>query len=149
MVLGMKEIGTMKLLNIMYIKTCVSVLSLLAAIALVGPPTIGNASLTVDNGKARFVIHNNTGATIHYMLKWGASGDWQPKSVQPGWNKGHTYPLDLNNRAPAPHIRFHNAAGGYAQYELDFGKFREGRIDESIHYNFKFDGGGKLHLYKQ
>ena len=53
-----------------------------------------------------------------------------------------------------PHhtIRFPNAAGGYTEYKLKFGKFGNGppgEIDNSMHYQFAFDTGSRLDLYKK
>ena len=86
------------------------------------------------------------------MLKWGPSGEWKTITVNNSMFHWHTYKLDPDDRAPAPYIRFHNAVGGHAEYKLKFGKFGSGphgEIDNSTHYEFAFDGGSRLDLYKK
>jgi hypothetical protein len=129
------------------------VLALLTALALVSPSITGHTSQTVVSPyKATVVIHNDTGVVINYMLKWGTTGEWKSIIVNNDTFHWHTYKLDADGRAPAPYIRFHNAADGYAEYKLRFGKFGSGpggEIDNSTHYEFAFDGGSRLDLYKK
>ena len=143
----------MRILRAMSAEAELGVLALLTALALVSPSITGHTSQTVVNPyNAKVVIHNDTGAVIHYMLKWGTTGEWKSITVNNDTLHWHTYKLDADGRAPAPYIRFHNAADGYAEYKLRFGKFGsgpEGEIDNSTHYEFAFDGGSRLDLYKK
>ena len=143
----------MKILRAMSAEAKLGALALLTALALVSPSITGHTSQTIVNPyKARVVIHNDSGVAIHYMLKWGPSGEWKTITVNNSMFHWHTYKLDPDDRAPAPYIRFHNAVGGYAEYKLKFGKFGSGphgEIDNSTHYEFAFDGGSRLDLYKK
>ena len=130
----------MKILRAMSAEAKLGALALLTALALVSPSITGHTSQTIVNPyKARVVIHNDSAVAIHYMLKWGPSGEWKTITVNNGMFHWHAYKLDPDDRAPAPYIRFHNAAGGYAEYKLKFGKFGSGprgEIDNSTHYEF-------------
>jgi hypothetical protein len=129
------------------------VLALLTALGLISPSINGHTSQTIVNPyDARVVIHNDTGVAIHYMLKWGPAGEWKTITVTNGMFHWHAHKLDPDDRAPAPYIRFHNAAGGFTEYKLKFGKFGNGprgEVDNSTHYEFAFDGGSRLDLYKR
>ena len=141
----------MQILRTLSAEAKLGILALLTALALLSPSITGHTSQTIVNPyKARVVIHNDTGVPIHYTLKWGQSGEWKTITVNNGMFHWHTYKLDLNDRAPAPFIRFHNAVGSYTEYKLRFGKFGagpQGQIDDSTHYQFAFDGGSRLDLY--
>jgi hypothetical protein len=143
----------MQTLRRMSAEAKLGILALLTALALVSPSIPGHTSQTIVNPyKARVVIHNDTGAAIRYMLKWGASGEWKAITVNNGTFHGYTYKLDPDDGAPAPYIRFHDAVGGYTEYKLKFGKFGSGprgEIDNSTHYEFAFGGGSRLDLYKK
>jgi hypothetical protein len=143
----------MQILRAMSAEAKLCVLALLTALALVSPSMTGHTSQTVVNPyKGRIVIHNDTGVAIHYLLKWGPSGEWRTITVNNGMFHWHTYELDPDDRAPAPYIRFQNAAGAYTEYRLRFGKFGSGphgEVDDSTHYEFAFDGGRRLELYKK
>jgi hypothetical protein len=141
----------MQILRAMSAEAKLGVLALLTALALVSPSMTGHTSQTIVNPyKGRVVIHNDTGVAIRYMFKWGPSGEWKTITVNNGMLYWHSYKLDADDRAPAPYIRFHNAAGAYTEYKLKFGKFGSGprgEIDSSTHYEFAFAGGSRLDLY--
>jgi hypothetical protein len=143
----------MQILRRMSAEAKLGVLALLTALALVSPSMTGHTSQTMANPyRARVVIHNDTGVAIRYILKWGLGGEWKTITVNNGMLYWHTYKLDLDDRAPTPYIRFHNAAGAYTEYKLEFGKFGRGprgEIDNSSHYEFAFQGGSRLDLYKK
>ena len=143
----------MQILRAMSAEAKLGVLALLTALALLSPSITGHTSQTIVNPyKARVVIHNDTGVPLHYMLKWGPSGDWKTITVSNGTFHWHAYKLDPDDRAPAPYIRFHNAVGGYTEYKLEFGQFGNGprgEIDNSTHYEFAFERGSRLDLYKK
>ncbi|HEY5706811.1 MAG TPA: DUF1036 domain-containing protein [Terrimicrobiaceae bacterium] len=86
----MKEISKMKMLNTMCIQTSVSALSLLAAIALVGLPTIGNASMTVTPG---LTVRNNCAHQIIIAVHYKDSGgNWRTTSfisIPPQQQRNH------------------------------------------------------------
>ena len=112
----------MQILRAMSAEAKLGVLALLTALALVSPSITGHTSQTIVNPyKARVAIHNDTGVALHYMLKWGPSGDWKTITVSNGTFHWHAYKLDPDDRAPAPYIRFHNAVGGYTEYKLNLG----------------------------
>ena len=129
----------MRILRAMSAEAELGVLALLTALALVSPSITGHTSQTVVNPyKAKVVIHNDTGVVIHYMLKWGTTGEWKSITVNNDTFHWHTYKLDADD--------------GYAEYKLRFGKFGSGpggEIDNSTHYEFAFDGGSRLDLYKK
>lgn len=143
----------MQILRAMSAEAKLGVLALLTALALVSPSITGHTSQTIVNPyKARVAIHNDTGVALDYMLKWGPSGDWKTITVGNGTFHWHAYKLDPDDRAPAPYIRFHNAVGGYTEYKLEFGQFGNGprgEIDNSTHYEFAFERGSRLDLYKK
>ena len=143
----------MQILRAMSAEAKLGALALLTAFTLVSPLLIGHTSPSVANPhQARVVIHNETPIAIHYMLKWGLSGEWEAITLNKGMFHRHAYKLDSDNRVPAPYIRFHNANGDYTEYKLEFGKFgnsAQGEIDDSRHYEFAFDGHSRLELYKQ
>jgi hypothetical protein len=143
----------MQILRAMSAEAKLGVLALLTALALVSPSITGHTSQTIVNPyKARVAIHNDTGVALHYMLKWGPSGEWKTITVSNGTFHWHAYKLDPDDRAPAPYIRFHNAVGGYTEYKLEFGQFGNGprgEIDNSTHYEFAFERGSRLDLYKK
>jgi len=143
----------MQILRAISAEAKLGVLALLTALALVSPSITGHTSQTIVNPyKARVAIHNDTGVALHYMLKWGPSGDWKTITVSNGTFHWHAYKLDPDDRAPAPYIRFHNAVGGYTEYKLEFGQFGNGprgEIDNSTHYEFAFERGSRLDLYKK
>jgi len=143
----------MQILRAMSAEAKLGVLALLTALALVSPSITGHTSQTIVNPyKARVAIHNDTGVALHYMLKWGPSGEWKTITVSNGTFHWHAYKLDPDDRAPAPYIRFHNAVGGYTEYKLEFGQFGNGprgEIDNSRHYEFAFERGSRLDLYKK
>jgi hypothetical protein len=142
-----------QILRAMSVEAKLGALALLTAFALVSPLLIGHTSQTVVNPyEARVVIHNDTPRSIHYMLRWGNSGEWKAVTLNNGTFQWHGYKLGPDDRAPAPYIRFHNAAEGYTEYKLEFGKFchsAQGKMDDSMHYEFAFDGHRRLELYKQ
>ena len=143
----------MQVLRAMSAEAKLGVLALLTALALVSPLFTGYTSQTdAYPYRARVVIHNDTGAAIHYILKWGPSGEWKPAVVNNGMFQWHSYKLDPDDRAPAPYIRFHDAVGDYAEYKLKSGEFGtgpRGQIDNSTHHGFAFGSQIRLDLYEK
>jgi len=67
---------------------------------------VGEADLPSYNGA--FSIENETGAPIHYQLRWGSSHAWRRITLASGHVETHSYPLgaDPARRVPAPYVRF-------------------------------------------
>jgi len=62
----------------------------------------------VDTYKPSIVIHNKTGRSVSYSLKWGQSGKWKNYIVEGRRNRGHAFPAET---APIPHLRLEKADG--------------------------------------
>jgi hypothetical protein len=108
-------------------------LSMLALAFLLLIPAIAAAQEEVGTSCAdcpsytgAFAIENGTRTTLHYQVKWGRDHAWQSMTLEPGHTKTHSHPLDGNQKAPAPYIRYDNIGGDGAftaqEYHLAFRK---------------------------
>ena len=61
-----------------------------------------------DAYKPSIVIHNKTGRSVSYSLKWGQSGKWKSYIVERRTNQWHAFPAET---APIPYLRLENADG--------------------------------------
>jgi len=93
-------------------------LVLTSPLALTNPPAahsqqVGTYTSDEPSYRAAFSIENNTGATIHYQVKWGKKHAWKSITLPSGSVENHTYPLgsDPTAKAPAPYVRFDKIAG--------------------------------------
>lgn len=83
------------------------------------------ASVQAQTGdRASFVIQNPTSVAIHYQVKWG-DGPWTSFTVDPRAERFHSHPLDFDNRAPVPLVRFDyicddGPAVTNREYRMDF-----------------------------
>ena len=64
--------------------------------------------------KGAFSISNDTGATIHYQIRWG-NEPWKDQTLRSGWVRRHWHTLDSQGRAPRPYVRF-DRIGGDGKY---------------------------------
>jgi hypothetical protein len=102
-----------------------------------------------------FILHNHTGYTINYRVKWGKNGDWKDFSLSTDKQRTHKHPM-VNGKAPGPLLSFDtDATGGklFKTYDIDFGKVGSGGqtvgfVNDPMHYEFKASGGKTL-LIKQ
>ena len=120
---------------------------------------IGTSQADLPSLVGKLVIHNDTGVTQHYRLKWGQNGAEQVYTLESGRQYEHTHALN-NHKAPAPYLRYDYVAGDagktYKALHLAFGEAGyagygpRGYIDESVHYRFEYGANGKiLNFYRQ
>jgi hypothetical protein len=85
------------------------------------PPNVGSSQADLPSLQGEFRISNNTGQTIHYMVRWG-NEPWKKITLQSGHWERHWYPLDAQRRAPAPQVRFDGVAQNHRRwtYTLEF-----------------------------
>ena len=143
----------MQILRAMSAEAKLGALALLTALALVSPSLTDHTSQTIVNPyEARVVIHNDSGGGDPLYAQVGFKRRMETHHGEQRMFHWHAYKLDPDDCAPVTYIRFHNAAGGYAENKLKFGKFcsgPQGEIDNSTHYEFAFDGGSRLDLDKK
>jgi hypothetical protein len=114
---------------------------------------VGTSQADLPRLVGKFVIHNQTGVTLSYTLKWGRNGAAKVYALESGKIYEHRHSLE-NNRAPAPYIQYDYVVGDgqktYKTIELDFGKAGyagygpTGYIDEAFHYHFRYSPDGRL-----
>jgi hypothetical protein len=108
-----------------------------------------------------FVVHNDTGVTIRYQVKWGEKGDWKSQTLESGYQLTHSIALK-NGKAPRPYVRFDNYGGdgkvSTTEYHVNFGPqvyIANGHgttavTDRMWHYEFQYGGNGRsLNLFKK
>jgi hypothetical protein len=74
---------------------------------------LGTSCADCPNYSGAFSIENQTGVTIRYQVKWGASHAWREISLASGHIETHSYPLGDNRNAqvPTPYVRFDRIGG--------------------------------------
>lgn len=107
-----------------------------AALTLAVALTASAAPARADS-YALITIANPTDDTIHYQVKWGSDGDWKSFDVDPGKYVNHAYPLDDDDRAPKPYIRFGNGDESVVKYSLKFYSSSKWGYDRGKVYYFR------------
>ncbi len=130
----------------------------LALVLTVGVPAtaaekVGTSTADAPNLQGEFVVHNPTSITLNYQVKWGSKGEWKSYSVRPGYERRHWHPLDSNNKAPTPSVRYDNEGGDgkvtHTEVRMKFGKVGyagygpKGYANEAWHYEFMYRTDGK------
>ena len=130
-----------------------------AALALAFAPAaraaepVGTSTADAASLQGEFVIVNPSDVTIHYQVKWGEKGEWKSYSVKPGFERRHWHPLNAQNKAPAPFVRFDNEGGDgkvtNTELHVKFGRVgytgynAVGYVNEAIRYQFKYRTDGR------
>ena len=135
------------------------ILGLAAVIVFAGTPLglgadekVGKSQADLPSYVGMLVIHNPTRAAIHYQIRWG-KGEWKRFTLQPDKGEKHWHPLDGNDQAPPPFVRFDNTGGDgkvtLTEYHLQFAKVGYGGFGGSrdpgrpIDYEFKYAPDGR------
>jgi hypothetical protein len=117
---------------------------LFVVLALAGGLLVaGSAEAQADERYAAFVIRNPTNVAINYQIKWG-DGDWKSIRVNAGYCYEHYHPLDADDMAPRPYIRFNGVGNGDKEYCLGFYATRY--PSNGKRYVFRY-AGRRLDLY--
>jgi hypothetical protein len=105
--------------------------------------------------RGEFSLENKTGVAIKYQIKWGNS-QWKSFTVPDGKLMSHWHPLDGNDKAPSPLLRFDRFADGASVtnhvVDMDFYKVGSGGYGTSSRksaekkYVFKFAADNKTLL---
>jgi hypothetical protein len=133
-----------------------AVFAIALAVGVMSAPIFAQATMVTakprpvpaDNSgyRGEFTLHNDTGVTVYYQVKWG-SGPWKPDSLRSGYFRGYYHPLDRDDSAPRPYVRFDRIGGdnGYTarEYEMDFHKVGPGQTRGPKKYVFKYASDGK------
>jgi len=143
----------LKLIKLMLVMTSLGVLSLLGN---ANAESVGTSTADAPNLVGQIKIYNPTQRPINYQMRWGNNVQWQQFTLQPGEEYRHWKTLDQNGRAPAPQVRFDGIRETKTYDSMRFGKAGyagfgpRGYIDESIHYEFRYDASGQhLDLYEK
>lgn len=133
----------------------------LGLLALAVGFTPASARAADPGERGGFVIHNPTGVTIRYQVKWGEKGEWKSHTLESGYKFEHTHGLN-NGKAPPPYVRFDNTGGdGKVTNTVQHMKFGRrvttvnGHTNKVLsdgmwHYEFKYAKDGRnLGLYKR
>jgi hypothetical protein len=140
----------------------ISVSAAVCAIALALAQTIattahsGTSCEDCPSYRGEFSLENNTGTTIKYRVKWG-NGQWEPFTLPDGKVMAHWYPLDDNDRAPSPLLKFDRIGGDghYTEWvvDMDFykvgtGGYGSGRRSAEKKYFFEYASDDRTILIK-
>ena len=112
---------------------CKSGLAVLAVLTLMNVPMqtvraeeIGTSCADCPSYDGAFSISNDTGALIHYQMRWGNRANWKRIELPTGRLETHRYPLgsDAAGRAPIPFVRFDDVADDhrvtFREYRMEF-----------------------------
>ena len=113
---------------------------LAAALTVAATLTASAAPARAADMYALITIDNPTANPIHYQVKWGSDGDWKSYTLQPGEFANHAYPLDDDDRAPPPYIRFDNGDDIMVKYHLGFYTSSKWGHDRGKQYAFHVQG---------
>ncbi len=113
---------------------------------------VGSNRADLPNLRGTFAIHNQTGVTIRYQVKWG-NEEWKRIILPSGRVERHSYPLNASNRAPTPYVRFDSIGGDgkvtWKSYRLEFravgfAGLAQGYLTEPKHYRFRYSPDGRV-----
>jgi hypothetical protein len=87
-----------------------------------------------------FQVHNRTGQSVTYQVRWGP-GPWRQYTLAPGKILRHYHIADSSTPMPQPGMRFSRQAGGVV---IEFTPQTRRSVDvrEGYRYEFRATGGG-------
>jgi hypothetical protein len=87
-----------------------------------------------------FQVHNRTGQSVTYQVRWGA-GPWRQYTLAPGKALRHHVYADFGMASPTPRMRFSRQAGGTVT-EFTPSTRRVQNLADAYRYEFRATGGG-------
>ena len=116
---------------------------------------VGTSCADCPSYNGAFSITNETGALIHYQVRWGNHHEWKRIDLATGHVETHRYPLGDNAAAkvPTPFVRFDNLADGkrttFQEYRMQFYAVGYAGYGPNVNrttpkrYHFRYAGDGR------